>query len=176
MAKFVNKGSFCKNHEYKGNQFEWPLKAKKRKKQNKYNDKVIKRLTKDDFNRITTSTSGYGATFRFTTEVNPDVNVMLLRPRNTGTPDLSQQYLQGSEEENEMRLLNKNHVTQMWNKCIEGHNSNPTSCKNIWLAVSEEEKIGICWKQKLACQNCTYKSKTFKLYQEADRNTRLVSD
>lgn len=171
--KLLNKGSFNKHHEFKGNQFV-SKKGKKRKTQLEYNEIVTKRLTKVDFNRITTSTAGHGVPFRFTTEVNPDVNVRLLRPANTSSADLSDQYLEGNDEDNEMRLLNKGQVTSMWNTCIGEHNI--THCKNVWLVVKDEQKVGICWKQRLACRNCNYQSKIFKLYQEAVRHTRLVTD
>lgn len=93
-------------------------------------------------------------------------SAMLLRPKGTTATPLSTQYadtLYG--EDNEMRLLHKGRVQDMWNSCFQEHGQQG-DCDRPHLVIYKEIKKGLGWKQGLRCENCTYASTLYKLYNE----------
>jgi len=177
---------FGHNHVFLGNQFCYRTKYKRgvhlNKKHKAYGPQTVKRLNKVDFSRITRSSQD-GRSYRVTGTEGPyiDNNVMLLRPKYVSRTAKCDKYLKldeadtatSSDHHDEMRLLSPNKVTAMWNKCIKEHeNEKSVSCKDIALFVHKEIKKGLCWEQSLACKNCSYKSKTYKLYAEVKSRTR----
>ena len=155
-------------------------KVKRLKEKQAFPVQNILRLSRHDFRRITTTviTTGSHSYHISTASGNccPDehVNVMLLRPQ-PDPPSLSELYLQKeSENIEEMRLLGKNSVTNMYNKCLAEHSSKGYKCENTQLEMIKEIKIGICWQQQLRCKNCRYISRFYKLYQEINDKDRYV--
>lgn len=172
-----NSGIFKKGHNFSGNQFVWPLKAKKRFRpvQDKAYAVNYVRLSQLDFDRITVnSKKSLHFTLRDQFEIDQKSrpNVMLLRPRRE-KPSLSDKYLAGIQENmhDEMRLFNQQDLNRMWNTAIAQH-ENSGVCRNTELTVVKEDKFGICWEQKLGCVNCNYVSDKFKLYKTVQTNTR----
>ena len=174
--KFINKGSFKKGHCFKGNQHIWPLRAKKKKKAQKQVEKIIVRLTHLDFKRVTKPTRD-GLHYRLLAGKTPgssSFDAMLLRPKATGTQDFCSEYMNTNEIDSEMRLVDKNKVSEMWNTALAEH-TRGGSCNKIQLRVVVEKQKGLCWKQGLGCSNCAYKTPLHKLYRDVNSTTRYLN-
>ena len=72
----------------------------------------------------------------------------------------------------EMRLLQKEKITDMYNTCYEMHASEKPNCQLAKFTVCKEVKKGLAWQQQLECVNCHYKSTMFKLYDEVMSNSK----
>jgi len=183
VKKKVAKSCFVKCHPFKGNQYQYSTKYQRRTplstKHKKNQVQTIKRLTEKDFKRITKKTLD-GRSYRIIGSSGDNVseneiNVMLLRPKTSGSTSVSGQYLKKDKNDSlvsEMRLISKEKMSNMFNTCIKEHGE--TGCDRISLAVLKEKKKGLCWEQILGCKNCRYKSNSFKLYDEAPSATRYV--
>lgn len=176
------KYNYKKRHEFHGNQYTYKTKYKKRipvtLRHKLYHPQLIKRLTKLDFARIT-KMSKDGHSYRMigmsgNSLDSTENNVMLLRPRTSGRSAMCVKYInKDTNDDNsctEMRLINNDKATSMWNTSIIEHSQ--TNCDNIHLKIVKEEKQGLCWRQTLGCKNCKYTSKSFKLYHEVDTRER----
>lgn len=166
---------FVKGHEFEGNQFVYKTKFKRKTsltlRNSSFSKQGIKRLNELDFKRITKESQD-GRSYRMIGGsgeymMMPGIDTMLLRPKKSGHVAVCREYLNkdNSYQNREMRVINNDKLTLMWNTCIKDHNNN-TLCKDISLHTIKEVKQGICWEQTLGCKNCTYQSMSFKLYDE----------
>ena len=172
--KHKKKSHFKKNHEFKGNQYIWPLRAKKRIKYTHNTFKKV-RLTQLDFDRLLTKDKkGIAYKLRNKTDQESTINIMMLRPKKI-EESISQSYAANNRDlgNDEMRLLNQQAVNEMWNKATTEH-QDAGRCKKVDLFVQQEEKYGLCWQQRLGCSNCRYISAKHKLYREVSTNKRFV--
>ena len=124
-------------------------------------DKVITRFNKNDFEQfVKLSPNGLQYT------IDGDIGPRILRPSKTSLLNLSETYASQSETGDEMRLLSNTEVSNMYNICYNEHKVESGNCSEVNLVINREEKRGLAWRQSLKCDNCSYKSKLFKLYKE----------
>lgn len=98
--------------------------------------------------------------------------IHLLRPKPPATDpeEDGEIYLEG-EESGEMRILHLMKCVDMFNKCYEEH-SDKYQCKTPKFDINDEVQWGLCWKISIKCNNCSYISQRYKLYNEAASETR----
>ncbi len=132
--------------------------------------KRITRLDKHKFSRVAKISSG-GIPYAPDAE-GQSAPVTLLRPKvDKHHKDICEEYATGQDEgQAEMRLINIQKYTHLWNTAIAEHSL--TACVNPNFTTDRELKWGLGWKQSLKCTHCTYKSALFKLYDEAPQQGR----
>ena len=55
----------------------------------------------------------------------------------------------------------------MWNQAFQDYIKQSPNCGKGFLTWDlEGEKIGLCWRERLLCTGCNYKSNTFNLFEE----------
>lgn len=95
----------------------------------------------------------------------------LLRPKPG--PDINEAtiaYLEG-DGNNEMRFLHREKTIEMFNDCIMKHSSK-SDCAMPQFKLHREIKWGLGWKESLACKNCDFVSKEYKLYDIVESESR----
>lgn len=127
-----------------------------------------RRLTKQEYDRVVT-TRADGLLQTLDADNNPS-GAHVLRPKKTEEPSLSESYLEeGTQNNGEMRMVNKAKYTDMWNEAILEHSEQSKECRVPQFEIDRELKKGICWKQGLRCFKCDFRSKLYKLYDEIPR-------
>jgi hypothetical protein len=122
-----------------------------------------KRLKKEEFDRVTkTGPDGYTYTIP-DADGNPG-HVKLLRPK-PASPDLADSYANAKTEKGGMRLLSKHRTVDMMNNAITKH-AEQTKCNKLKISVHKEDQRGLCWRWTLSCDNCTFTSTDYQLYEE----------
>ena len=70
-------------------------------------------------------------------------------------------------EKNTFRLLRINELEQMWNEVFIEHRQISPMCTGfISWDLSAEQQRGAAWREKASCNECSYHSKMFNLYNE----------
>lgn len=130
----------------------------------KVEDSWAPRLTKATFDKV----ASYRDDVLHTVDAdNRPGSVKLLRPKPNTATSLSESYLETDKDDRgEMRLVDKEKNTDMWNQCIQEHSIQSSGCSVPQFHVADEIKKGICWKQQLACVKCGYTGKMHKLYED----------
>ena len=59
-------------------------------------------------------------------------------------------------------------TAEMCNQVFEDHRKQSPNCGKGFLTcdLEGEKKIGLCWRERLLCTECNYKSNTFNLFEE----------
>ena len=59
--------------------------------------------------------------------------------------------------------------TEMWNEVFREHTEQRPNCRGSlsWDPDSEEQR-GYAWRERVICNSCTYQSRMYSLYTEAD--------
>ena len=75
--------------------------------------------------------------------------------------------------ENTYMIVHRNKCAQMWNSEFQAHCQTQPSC-NGFLDWDEQrfQKRGLCWVVAIKCLKCTYRSVTYKLYEEIQSESR----
>ena len=107
--------------------------------------------------------------------LNGDIGPRILRPKLERIESITDKYAKGHYKGDEMRLLQSNKVSEMYNTCFKEHALKNKNCKATNLIVASEEKRGLAWKQSLKCVNCSYISRSYKLYQEVKTSSTFGS-
>lgn len=132
----------------------------------------VPRLTQEDFSLVVTEAPGGG--MALPDEEGQCTGGHLLRPRPAkhSDPDSTTQYLKG-EGRDEMRILHREKINDMYNDCIAQHNSrDDCDCMTPQFELNKEIKWGLCWRQSLSCKKCNFVSKNFKLYDVVSSTSR----
>lgn len=97
-----------------------------------------------------------------------NTGIHVLRPRAKPEGECMSEYLEGNGH-GEMRFLHMDKLVEMFNHSINKHQQvMAPSCALPQFEVANEMKKGVCWKITLKCQNCSYTSDKFKLYEEVE--------
>ena len=124
----------------------------------------VQRLNTDMYNKVVRKSIGYSLSMP-NAENRPGI-AKLLRPSKTRESDLSSEYMhQRDESDGEMRLINNTRSAEMWNSAYKGHTERG-ECEAPNFSIHKEIKKGLGWKQSLKCNNCSYMTGFFKLYNE----------
>jgi len=129
------------------------------------------RLTRQQFNKVA-KPSVCGKFYKVVDADGTYGTARLLRPKEDTVPELTVEYLQKEEKTPEMRLVHQDRHADMWNAALSGHAAFTGRCDNPKFLIDTEQQKGICWKQQLKCENCQYKGKMFKLYDEVQSTSR----
>lgn len=99
-------------------------------------------------------------------------DVSFLRPR-PAPPSKLQAASKTTNEDNERQTMRPLHLLQcerMWNEAFREHCDQSPHCGgDLGFDMAAEQQIGLCWKERLRCQDCSYISAMYKLYEEAPR-------
>lgn len=131
----------------------------------------VPRLTREDYSLVVREAPG--GVLTLPDEEGRCTGGHLLRPRpDKDSADSTTEYLKG-EGTNEMRILHREKINDMYNESIAQHNARDDwDCMTPQFELNKEVKWGLCWKQTLSCRKCNYVSRKFKLYDEVPSTNR----
>lgn len=130
------------------------------------------RLTQEEFDKVA-KPSLCGQLYCVTDAEGQYGSANLLRPKKSDPVKRTEQYLKREEGETtyEMRLVDKGKNCDMWNEAAKEH-AQQGRCNNLELTYDVDMKVGLCWKQAIKCNNCSYRGRLHKLYTEVPSVTR----
>jgi len=102
----------------------------------------------------------------------PDCNgtpgsAKILRPSSKAKLDLKETEL---NEHDGTRIICMKKNVEMWNDIIHRHGNQVNICDRPEFQIANERKWGLAWKHTIMCQNCSFKSPEYKLYEEIKTN------
>jgi hypothetical protein len=99
--------------------------------------------------------------------------VVLLRPRPSTSDDLSPYLQDNPDNKPTYRILHAQRTIDFFNSCVSMHSASSKKCTGqLQWDVSGEKKWGLCWRERLICRVCGYRSKLTKLYDEVSKHGR----
>lgn len=113
------------------------------------------RLSQEAFKRVA-KPSPCGQLYTVTDAEGQYGSSNLLRPSKIRAATLTEKYLKrenGAGTSGEMRLVQKERNSQMWNEAAREHGQFEGRCENPNFSIRKEIKKGLCWKQALQCSN-----------------------
>lgn len=123
------------------------------------------RLSEEEFDRVA-KPSPCGQMYTVTDAEGRYGDANLLRPRRVQAATRTAQYLKREGTHGEMRLVQRDKISNMWNETGREHAEYEYKCSNPQFDIKKEVKKGLCWKQQLKCNNCSFVGKMHNLYEE----------
>ena len=73
------------------------------------------------------------------------------------------------DESDSYRLFHTGKFMEMFNKVFKEHRDFRPKCPgNLGFDFTTEKQWGLCWREKVVCNRCKYKSPGFNLYEDVD--------